>query len=1186
MSSSGSRGPPPGRYGERDDRNDYDYSKLRRKNFYGPSRRDFKNPNGPSAGPSSGSDTPSGGGTPAGAQEGHYSAHLRARYGSSGGPGLSSLSRSTYGKESRGSYGSYGSSKGQYNTYNTQNSNSYYNNNYGSFSSFSAKNRDRDGSDYPQSSSSYNSSVSGTRNEPWKSRPSTSGPSRPPKPLGSPSTSNRYDTYSGHNDSLGANGRWKNTYGSPQGRGGERSLSLANRASLSGSVGSRAYSSKERIRGSLSNSVGGRNAPPAAPSNDSYYDSRGGSVSGSLSRSADRFPPKKGPENNVSKPHATENRRFEASRSPTSQNNTFEELDDTKNSDDDDDSRIEADVSAKEDGLENGDSNGEEDEVDDDDLGRLKLEEYEPEYVKPAHPTVEPKPEIEVKPVPKVDVSDEVCYPEGCKFPLNKLESQFNDLQAEFESLTKKEDEHPLKYSLAKPVTDLYDYPFYGDNLKSFALHRKKELTEVLSKNRARNQRRKLALWNRYSTGLEQWESTREKMDEQLKHIYLPDDDTKKELESIDIRVKNSDPLSNVPETNTPTHELQLPSSSRRGRRHGDLVTTEAEFEEILKTLGKELDEDPMVRAQKVSAKIPDLILDPVERDVVKFMDANNLVENKKAWADRVKSDFFDDFSESEHDLFTEAFIRYPKRFGAISRYMGGLRTAEECVIHYYITKKAVNYKLLVAQYKKKTAKKGGRRAKVKKSASLASIPTSASVDADPEMANIEKTPILLSEIADTPIGAVQASVLGSETPLEAEIKEPAPLEAAPEEVYTDTGRRKRAAAPVFEGPPKPLEEGQVPEAKEVEPPAKKRQRKKKEEAIPDASLPIQNGDIEAAGSEGLQPNGVVNAPVSEEAEPKDRKKAISSYWSITEANAFPGLLEQFGTKWTNIADHLSSKTATMVRNYFQRNSEKNLWNEIADAADARWAAKFAAVVGPNAGEEQAPGTLSVSASLPGTTGPISAISGAPPTPPTLSAATGTATVPSVVQGVSNARAGPSYGASGALPGPFSVKAPIVPSARQRTAYDPTKEAQNSESYPSNNQRDPKDAPFVPIGTFHHKMPASKVATGSISSLLAEPSRPSPQDIRPKIEPAPHKSSIMSLLNSDSSPAQPEKVPVDPIFTKLETGNAPAARSSLTSLLNSPSTGLRPQFESLRLHGLSALVSATDAVDKEREGPL
>jgi hypothetical protein len=87
----------------------------------------------------------------------------------------------------------------------------------------------------------------------------------------------------------------------------------------------------------------------------------------------------------------------------------------------------------------------------------------------------------------------------------------------------------------------------------------------------------------------------------------------------------------------------------------------------------------------------------------------------------------------------------------------------------------------------------------------------------------------------------------------------------------------------------------------------------------------------------------------------KEKRKTISSYWSITEANLFPELLYKYGTKWTTIADELATKSATMVRNYFQRNADKNDWNRIAAEADNRLKAKFAAVLKTDDTEGEAP---------------------------------------------------------------------------------------------------------------------------------------------------------------------------------------------------------------------------------------
>ena len=46
---------------------------------------------------------------------------------------------------------------------------------------------------------------------------------------------------------------------------------------------------------------------------------------------------------------------------------------------------------------------------------------------------------------------------------------------------------------------------------------------------------------------------------------------------------------------------------------------------------------------------------------------------------------------------------------------------------------------------------------------------------------------------------------------------------------------------------------------------------------------------------------------------PSSSPQPPSSYWSVSEVEAFPGLLRTFGTDWAKIADYMQTKTATMV---------------------------------------------------------------------------------------------------------------------------------------------------------------------------------------------------------------------------------------------------------------------------------
>ncbi|KAI0147642.1 hypothetical protein GGR57DRAFT_476225 [Xylariaceae sp. FL1272] len=63
--------------------------------------------------------------------------------------------------------------------------------------------------------------------------------------------------------------------------------------------------------------------------------------------------------------------------------------------------------------------------------------------------------------------------------------------------------------------------------------------------------------------------------------------------------------------------------------------------------------------------------------------------------------------------------------------------------------------------------------------------------------------------------------------------------------------------------------------------------------------------------------------------------REASSYWSVTEAEAFPHLLRTYGSDWAAIAEHIGTKTAVMVKNYYNRKKYINTWVSIVQDADA-----------------------------------------------------------------------------------------------------------------------------------------------------------------------------------------------------------------------------------------------------------
>lgn len=841
---SSGRGPPP-RY---TDRSDYDYGKTKRKSFHpsSGSRRDYKGPSSSSTGLSSLRDSVS--------SSSNVTNH-RSRY-----PGQSYSGPPS----SRGAYGLYGPSRGY---------SSYYPS-YGSYNSFSSR-RERD-----------------------SSGGQVYGPRKPPS---SASANGRYDSYlTDHGEK-----KWTGGYSSGRPRTRIRGSYL--------NTGSRLDSRGDYYRSGYS----GSSYPGSAPG--SSYNYRHVDRYSSLDRAENGY---KSPSDSDSRPNTPSNSadRREASpeydedvradvKAELEPSRTYSDNETPVSTDDEADDYEPPEPSLENEAINKDDSGMSEihrEAFETIRSGKIsatpELESYEPEEPKTEKETeqeeeLKPKPQElkpqelkpqELKPLHEpvtvpvsepVSVSDPVLEQVVPFGPLDRIQTEYEALAKEFQR----------SGTAKKTVVDFRQLDFFDFNFQHFKLHRD-ELVRRLQSKTKETEAKKILLWKLYETQFKEFNAKRKYMDEQLQILHPEDDDFRRELESIDIRAKNDQQ-----DVGAQGHA----ALSRRGRRHGDLVTTEAEFQEVLQSLEKQQNQDPLFKARKGAAKIPDMVLDPEERTLVKYMDSNNMVKSKTEWASRVKTDFINNFNSSEHIAFCEAFCLYPKRFGAISRHMGGLRTPEECVVHYYMTKKAVNYKLLVAQFKKKSIKKAARRGKPKsRNTSQSSTPVG--------------TPTVERDVEEY----AQTITLPSET--------------FGEEMYTETGRRKRAAAPTFEGTKK----------KETTVIQIKKRKKKKDEGQRPESMDMDEA-VQPEETPIEQPQPAPTNIETESHEPDnsnetDKKKNISSYWSITEANEFPRLLSMYGTNWIAIADSLSTKTATMVRNYFIRNAERNDWNVIVAGAETK----------------------------------------------------------------------------------------------------------------------------------------------------------------------------------------------------------------------------------------------------------
>lgn len=101
--------------------------------------------------------------------------------------------------------------------------------------------------------------------------------------------------------------------------------------------------------------------------------------------------------------------------------------------------------------------------------------------------------------------------------------------------------------------------------------------------------------------------------------------------------------------------------------------------------------EDKKMRSYAV---IPPLLLDARQRKIA-YQNRNGLLQPEELEALHSERKLINVWSTSEHELFKEKYLQHPKNFGAIAQAFER-KSASDCVHHYYLTKKAENYKQLL----------------------------------------------------------------------------------------------------------------------------------------------------------------------------------------------------------------------------------------------------------------------------------------------------------------------------------------------------------------------------------------------------------------------------------------------------------------------------------------------------------
>lgn len=109
-------------------------------------------------------------------------------------------------------------------------------------------------------------------------------------------------------------------------------------------------------------------------------------------------------------------------------------------------------------------------------------------------------------------------------------------------------------------------------------------------------------------------------------------------------------------------------------------------------------------------AVIPAMIRDPFERELYTYADLNHVVFKPLEYYNITIDDPREVWTEEEQAIFSARYKLTPKQFGSIAAGLPG-RTAKECVLHYYKTKKMLDYRA-AGKPKTKTSGRGRGRAK------------------------------------------------------------------------------------------------------------------------------------------------------------------------------------------------------------------------------------------------------------------------------------------------------------------------------------------------------------------------------------------------------------------------------------------------------------------------------------------
>ncbi|XP_044739658.1 uncharacterized protein LOC123301011 isoform X2 [Chrysoperla carnea] len=304
------------------------------------------------------------------------------------------------------------------------------------------------------------------------------------------------------------------------------------------------------------------------------------------------------------------------------------------------------------------------------------------------------------------------------------------------ENRRKAQTAHSLLDNLGSKIDwPLYNQPsdttVYSDNKRKHQTF-KPRLLEYFKKRHTEKEQRETYLTQTYSKLMQEW----------LKKVDKVESSQKRKAKEA----KNREFFEKVfPELRKQREDKE------RFNRVGARIKSEADLEEIMDGLQEQELEDKKMRSYAV---IPPILLDARQRKLCYSNNNGHILDMETEYKERA---LINVWTNSEKEIFKEKYLQHPKNFGLIASFLDR-KSVQDCVQHYYLSKKTENYKQLLRKSRQRTRSSRNNPQKVNNAAnnSLGDIALSTGVTTRLQREQQQKI------VASTPVTSAPSSTSSS----------------------------------------------------------------------------------------------------------------------------------------------------------------------------------------------------------------------------------------------------------------------------------------------------------------------------------------------------------------------------------------------------------------------------------------